>query len=38
MPSGVAYVAAAFALPQGIAIIVGAFTIRFIIRRLPIVG
>jgi hypothetical protein len=38
MPPGVAFVANAFMVPQGIAIIVSAYTIRFIIRRLPFIG
>jgi hypothetical protein len=38
MPAGVAYVAGLFMLPQGIAIIIGAYTVRFIIRRLPFIG
>jgi hypothetical protein len=38
MPSGVAYFASAFEIPWGIAIIVTAYTARFILRRIPIIG
>jgi hypothetical protein len=38
MPPGVAYLAVAFKIPEGIAMIVGAYTLRFIIRRIPLIG
>jgi hypothetical protein len=38
MPPGVAFVANAFMLPQGLAIIISAYTIRFVIRRIPFIG
>lgn len=38
LPPGVSYLAQSFALPQGLSIILGAYVIRFIIRRLPIIG
>jgi hypothetical protein len=38
MPPGVAYLAQAFMIPQGIAMIVGAYTLRFVVRRLPLIG
>jgi hypothetical protein len=38
MPPGVAYLAQAFMIPQGVAILVGAYTIRFVIRRIPLIG
>jgi hypothetical protein len=38
LPAGVAYLATSLAIPQGLSIIIGAYVIRFIIRRLPIIG
>jgi hypothetical protein len=38
MPPGVAYLAQAFEIPAGVAILISAYTIRFFIRRLPIIG
>jgi hypothetical protein len=38
LPEGAAFFINAFMLPQGLAIIIGAFTIRFIIRRIPLIG
>jgi hypothetical protein len=38
MPPGVAYLAQAFMIPQGLAILIGAYTIRFVIRRIPLIG
>lgn len=38
IPDSVAYFLPAFQIPEGLAIIVGAFVIRFTIRRLPLVG
>ncbi len=38
MPSGVAFFADAFQLDSGLAIIVSAYTLRFLIRRIPIIG
>lgn len=35
---GIAWALEALQLPEGIAIILGAYLIRFLIRRLPIVG
>jgi hypothetical protein len=37
-PSGVAWLLGAFELPSGLAIIVSAYTLRFLLRRLPIIG
>ena len=38
LPSGIAWGLNAFCVPQGLVIYLGALLIRFIIRRLPIVG
>lgn len=38
IPSGVAWAASAFQLDVGLAIIVSAYTARFILRRIPVVG
>lgn len=35
---GVVFFAEAFELPEGIAIILGAYVIRFLIRRIPVIG
>lgn len=35
---GIAYFATAFQIPTGVGIILGAYAVRFVIRRLPIVG
>lgn len=38
LPDVVAWAAEPFALPSGVAIIATAYTLRFIIRRLPVIG
>lgn len=38
MPEGVAYFVGAMALGQGVAIILAAYVIRFVIRRIPLIG
>jgi hypothetical protein len=38
IPPGVAFFATALQLPQGLSILLGAYFIRFLIRRLPIIG
>jgi len=38
IPSGVAYFGAAFRIGEGITIIVGAYLLRFLIRRIPFIG
>lgn len=38
MPSGVAWFAQALELPSGAAIMVSAWGIRFVVRRLPFIG
>jgi len=38
LPPGVAYLAQAFMIPQGLAILVGAYALRFTIRRIPLIG
>lgn len=38
IPDGVIYFAQAFQLPAGLSIIVSAYVIRFLIRRIPIIG
>lgn len=35
---GVVFFAEAFEIPAGIGILLGAYTIRFIIRRIPVIG
>lgn len=36
--AGIAFFADAFMIPEGIGIIIGAYVLRFIIRRIPVVG
>lgn len=38
IPDSVMYFADAFALPEGVAMIVSAYTFRFILRRIPGIG
>jgi hypothetical protein len=38
VPPGVAFFLNAFEVPAGISIILGAYTIRFVIRRVPLIG
>jgi hypothetical protein len=38
IPGSVAFFLQAFEIPTGLAIIFGAYTIRFIIRRIPLIG
>lgn len=38
LPSGVAYFASAFELPFAMGVIVAAYTARFILRRIPVIG
>jgi hypothetical protein len=38
MPPGVAYLAQAFQIPSGVAILIAAYTLRFTIRRIPFIG
>lgn len=38
LPSGVAYFADAFMIPEGLQIIATAYTARFILRRIPGIG
>lgn len=38
MPSGVAYFASALQLGTGVTIILSALVIRFVIRRIPVIG
>jgi hypothetical protein len=38
MPSGVAYVLQSFEVPAGISILMAAYILRFVIRRLPFIG
>lgn len=38
MPPGVSYFASAFQLDVGLGVIVSAYTARFILRRIPIIG
>ena len=38
MPASVAYVVQGLHLSEGIAIVVGAYGIRFLIRRIPLIG
>jgi len=38
IPGSVAFFLQAFEIPTGLAIILGAYTIRFIIRRIPLIG
>jgi hypothetical protein len=38
LPAGVAFFLGAAQVPSGLAIVLGAFTIRFFIRRIPLIG
>lgn len=38
VPDGVAYFVNVFEMPTGAAIMVSAWTLRFVVRRLPVVG
>jgi len=38
IPDGVIYFAQALQLPAGLSMILGAYVLRFIIRRIPIIG
>lgn len=38
IPSSVAFFMAALQVPSGLSIILGAYVIRFIIRRIPLIG
>lgn len=38
IPSGVAYFAAPFQLGTGVAFLVTAYVLRFLIRRIPVIG
>lgn len=38
MPSGVAYVLGAFRVGDGLTILLAAYTLRFVIRRIPLIG
>lgn len=38
LPDSMAYYASAFEIPFGVGVIVSAYGIRFLIRRLPVVG
>lgn len=38
LPNSVAYFSGALHLAEGITIVLGAYTIRFLIRRIPIIG
>lgn len=38
VPDGVAFFASAFQLPFGVGLVVGAYTARFILRRIPFIG
>lgn len=38
IPDGVIYFAQALQLPAGLAMVISAYVIRFIIRRIPIIG
>lgn len=38
MPSGVAWAVAPFQIEYGLLIIVGAYTARFVLRRIPVIG
>ena len=38
VPPGVAFFLQAFAIPDGLSIILGAYALRFIIRRIPLIG
>jgi hypothetical protein len=38
VPSGVVFFAQAFMIPQGIEIVLSAYLLRFLIRRIPVIG
>lgn len=38
LPSGVVYFTQAFQLPLGIGMMVSAYVLRFLIRRIPVIG
>ena len=38
IPPGAVFFLSAFKVPQGVAIIVTAYVLRFVIRRIPIIG
>lgn len=38
IPDGVIYFAQALQLPAGLSMVLGAYVLRFIIRRIPIIG
>lgn len=38
IPSGAVYLADAFALREGLAIVIGALILRFVLRRIPMIG
>lgn len=38
LPSSVIYMADIFAIPEGVAMIVSAYTLRFVLRRIPGIG
>ena len=38
IPSGAAFFMQSLQVPSGLAIIIGAYVIRFIIRRIPLIG
>jgi hypothetical protein len=38
IPAGVSFFADAAQLPEGIAIVFGAYTARFLLRRIPVIG
>lgn len=38
IPSGAAFFLQSLQVPSGLAIIIGAYVIRFVIRRIPIIG
>ncbi len=38
IPPSAVFFLAAFKVPQGVAIIVGAYAVRFVIRRIPLIG
>lgn len=38
LPSGVSWIAESFLIPEGLALSVTAYTARFILRRIPVIG
>ena len=38
LPAGIVYFADALAIPEGIGIVLGAYLVRFLIRRIPFIG